>query len=186
MEVLLERYDLAMGTRVKGGENILSMSKRIGVAVVSIIFLVALVSAVPVDAKKPFSVYRWWSEVSIMDMTGDIWTGGPEGKYDGVRGTIHWDNQGAIWLGPEGRQPYPYEGNKVQKFWGEWWIEWDDGSYIEGTHDGSFTYAISQSTVNGRITDATGVWSDLEGRHMHSLGNIFWSELSLEYYLQIN
>jgi len=43
--------------------NVMSMSKRIGVAVISIIFLVALVSAVPVDAKKGFSVYRWQSKI---------------------------------------------------------------------------------------------------------------------------
>ncbi len=161
----------------------MSMSKKIGVAIISIIFVVALVSAVPVEAKKDFSVYRWWSEVSLMDMTGYIET------EDGKRGTIHWDNQGAIWLGPEGQLPYPYADAKVQKFWGEWRIEWDvesGGGYIKGTHDGSFTYAISQSTVNGRITEATGPWSFLEGRSMHSLGYIDWSKWTLEYYLQIN
>ena len=156
----------------------MSMSKRIGVAAISIIFLVALVSAVPVEAKKGFSVYRWWSEVSIFDMTGKIWTGGPDGKYDGLEGTIHWDNQGGIYLGPA--------GDKVQKFWGEWWIMWEDGGHIKGTHDGSFAYAISQSTVNGRITEATGDWSYLEGRNMHSLGFIDFSVFRLEYYLQIN
>jgi hypothetical protein len=186
MKVLLENQRLICGTRVKGGENVMSKSKRIGVAIVSIIFLVALVSAVPVDAKKGFSTHRWWSEVSLMDMNGDIWTGGPEGKYDGLHGTIHWDNQGAIYLGPEGRLPYLYPDAKVQKFWGEWWIDWDGGDHIEGTHDGSFTYAISQSTVNGRVTETTGDWSYLEGRSMHSLGYIDWNKFTLEYYIQIN
>jgi len=159
------------------------MSKRISVAVISVIFLVALVSAVPVDAKKEFSVYRWWSEVRLNDMTGDIWT------EDNKHGTIHWDNQGAIYLGPEGRLPDYYPEAKVQKFWGEWWIEWDaesGGGHINGTHNGSFNYAISPSTVNGRITEATGPWSFLEGRNMHSLGYIDWTKFTLEYFLQIN
>jgi hypothetical protein len=168
---------------VRGGENVMRMSKRVSVGLLSIIFLVALVSAMPVEAKKGFSVHKWWSEVNMMDMTGHIWTGGPNGKYDGLRGTIHWDNQGWIFLGPDA-SPTNYV---MQKFWGEWWIDFDldDGIVdIRGTHKGIFNPTTSQSTVNGRITEATGVWSYLEGGMMHSIGYIEFPRL--DYYLQIN
>jgi hypothetical protein len=158
------------------------MSKRVGVAVISIIFLVALVSAVPVDAKKGFSVHRWWSEVYYnfdpaftYEWKGDIWT------EDGKHGTIYWDNTGVKFLGPE--------GSKEQKFWGVWWIDWDDefgGGYIEGTHDGSFTYAIMQCTINGRITETSDDWSYLDGRKIHTVSYVDFGNFVIEHYLQIN
>jgi hypothetical protein len=167
---------------VRGGENVMSMSKRMSVGLLSIIFLVALVSAMPVEAKKGFSVYKWWSEVNMGPMTGEIWTGGPDDKYGGLEGTIYWDNQGWMFLGPPG-PIFPFQ---IQIFWGEWGIDFDgDGvEEILGTHRGIFNVATSQSTVNGRITEATGAWSYLEGRMMHSLGyvDLPW----LKYYLQIN
>jgi len=179
MKFLLERYGLDNGTRLKGGENVMKMSKRIGVAVVSIIFLVALVSAVPVDAKKPFSVYRWWSEVYYnfdpaftYEWKGDIWT------EDDEHGTIYWDNLDYRFLGPA--------EDKVQKFWGVWWIWWDDGGYIEGTHDGSFAYAISQCTINGHITETSAGWSYLDGRKMHTVSYVDFELFTIEHYLQIN
>ena len=165
----------------------MSMSKKVGVAVVSIIFLVALISAVPVDANKGFSVYRWWNESNVNlppwseenpTWIGEIWT------EDGEHGNFYWFNHGAIFLGPE-------DDSKVQKFWGEWWIDWDDGSHIHGTHEGSFTYAISQYTINGRVTMATMQWDDLVGRKMHTVGIVDWTGgiYGIGYsegYLQIN
>jgi hypothetical protein len=188
MEVLLESYGLINGTRVKGGENVVSMSKRVGVAVVSIIFLVALVSAVPVDAKKGFSAERWWSEVywtGVPNWTGDIWTGE---KGEGTHGTIYWDNHGAIWLGPEGRLPYPYPSAKVQKFWGVWWIDFgSDGTVdIYGYHDGSFTYAIMQCTINGHVTETSDDWSNFDGRKIHTVNFVDMASGYIEHYLQIN
>jgi hypothetical protein len=163
-------------------KNVMSMSKRIGVALVSIIFLVALVSAVPVEAKKGFSVYRWWSETNYnfdpeftYEWKGDIWAGE---KGEGEHGTIYWDNFGAIWLGPA--------GDKVQKFWGVWWIEWDSGEHIEGTHEGSFTYAIMQCTINGRITVTSDDWSYLDGRKIHTVNYVDFANFHIEHYLQIN
>lgn len=158
----------------------MSMSKRVGVAVISIIFLVALVSAVPVDAKKPFSVYRWYSEVTFdladlyeWEWSGYIWAGE---KDQAERGTIYWDNFDTLELGPEGNK-------KVQKYWGKWWIIWEDGDYIEGTHEGSAPYVIFQSNIKGKITMATGGWSHLEGRNMHSLSRVYFPYI--EYYLDI-
>jgi len=160
--------------------NVMSMSKRIGVAVISIIFLVALVSAVPVEAKKDFSVYRWWNEcyynfdpAYTYEWKGRIWT------EDGEQGTFYWDNLGYFFLGPEGDA-------KVQKFWGIWWIDWDDGGYIEGTHYGSFAYAIDQYTINGHITVTSEDWSFLDGRKIHTVSNVDWIEMYSEGFCQIN
>ncbi|MHA2209848.1 MAG: hypothetical protein ACXABV_11800 [Candidatus Thorarchaeota archaeon] len=170
----------------------MSMSKRVSVGLLSIIFLVALVSAMPAAAKKEFSVYRWWTEnkysgypigdLEDPEWTGEIWTG--PGKHGGMHGMIYWDHLGFYVLGPED-QP------KVQKFWGEWWIIWDDGGRIEGTQNGSFTYAIYHATVNGRVTKTTpGTnydWSYLEGRTMHSTSIVEWIFPPFyECYIQIN
>lgn len=158
------------------------MANKIGVAVISMIFLVALVSAAPVSAKKDFSVYRWWTEyhwTGTPEWTGDVWTGGPNGKYDGEHGAMYWDNDNALtqFLGPE--------GDKVQKFSGKWWIVWDDGSYIEGTHNGSYSYATVTPIINGRITVATGDWSYLLGRNVKTFSDIDWATYTIQGYFQI-
>jgi len=160
----------------------MKMIKTISVAVVSIIFFVALVSAVPVDAKKDFSVHRWWSEVnwtgapiSDIEWTGTIWT------EDGTEGTIYWDNFGFFLLGPE-------DAPKVQKFWGAWWIDFgSDGTVdIYGYHDGSFTFAIMQCIINGHITQTSDDWSAFDGRKMHTVNFVDMASGYIEHYLQIN
>ena len=155
----------------------MSTSKRVSVALLSIIFLVALVSAVPVEAKKDFSVYRWWTEYTytgVPEWTGEVWT------EDGEHGAMYWDNDDSayIFLGPE--------GDKVQKFAGIWWIEWDDGDYIEGTHKGSYAYATVTPIINGEITIATGDWSLLLGRHVKTFSSINWETYTIEGWFQIN
>jgi hypothetical protein len=168
--------------KVRGGENVMSMSKRMSVGLLSIIFLVALVSAMPVEAKKGFSTHVWWSEV--------WWTGSPSNPIEwtgyvvtdnGEEGTMYWDNHGAIFLGPDGQAH--------QKFWGEWWIDFDldDGIVdILGTHRGAFDYAENKATINGYITHAIGDWSYLEGRRMHSVSIVDFVNFYIGYYLQIN
>jgi hypothetical protein len=162
---------------VKGGEKVMSMSKKVSVGLLSIVFLVALVSAVPVDAKKP---YRWYSEsyyTGDPEWTGEIWT------EDGKHGAFYWDNNNDayIFLGPE--------GDKVQKFSGIWWILWDDesgGGYIEGTHKGSYTYAIMQFTINGWVTDTSDDWSHVDGRKIHTVGVADFANLPSVTWFQIN
>ncbi len=161
---------------VRGGETVVSTSKRVSVALLSIIFLVALVSAVPVDAKD-FSKYSWYSESYYTidpEWTGDIWT------EDGEHGTLYWQNDDTmyIFLGPE--------GDKVQKFSGMWWIDWDDGEYIQGTHKGSYTYAIMQFTINGRVTDTSDDWSHVDGRKIHTVGIADFLNLPSVCWFQIN
>lgn len=142
--------------------------KRLGVILLSLVFMVSLVSATRVDAARP---YRWemassvnlppWS-IDNPTWVGDIW------NDEGEHGDFYWYNEGAYFLGPE-------DDPKVQQFWGIWWIDWDDGSHIQGTHDGTFVYAISQYTINGRITVATGEWSVLVGHRIHTVGFVDWT-----------
>ncbi len=159
---------------VRGGEKVVSISKKVSVGLLSLIFLVALVSAVPVDAKKP---YRWYSESYYTvdpEWTGDIWT------EEGEHGTFYWQNDDTayIFLGPDGM--------KVQKFSGIWWIDWDDDGYIQGTHKGSYTYAIMQFTINGWVTDTSDDWSHVDGRKIHTVGIADFANLPSVCWFQIN
>ncbi|MHA2356219.1 MAG: hypothetical protein ACXADC_13645 [Candidatus Thorarchaeota archaeon] len=156
----------------------MSMSKRVGVGLLSIIFLVALVSAMPVDAKN-FSKYRWWSESYYTwdpEWTGDVWT------HEGLHGIFVWDNDNGAYrfLGPD--------GNSVQKFSGVWSVDFGgDGVIdIQGTHKGSFTYALNQYTINGQITYTSAEWSHLDGRKVHTVGNVDWDSLTSNTWFQIN
>lgn len=144
------------------------ISKRLSVVLLSVVFLMALVSAGRVDAIKP---YRWETASSVNlppwslenpHWIGDIW------DNEGEHGGFYWYNEYAIFLGPE-------DDSKVQQFSGIWWIDWDDGSYMQGTHDGTFVYAPSQYSINGRITVATGQYSDLVGRKIHTVGPVDWT-----------
>ncbi|MFW9964331.1 MAG: hypothetical protein ACFFCX_12245 [Candidatus Sifarchaeia archaeon] len=174
----------------------MSMSKRIGVAVISIIFLVALVSAVPVDANKGFSKYRWWSELwytGYPEWTGHIWTGGLDDKYGGKHGMVYWDNDDDLYrfLGPEGQSPFWYDDYKVQQFSGKWWIIWDDGGYMEGTHKGSYSVATDTPIINGRITvvetpEGAYDWSFLLGLKIKTFSSINWATGTIDGYSQIN
>ncbi|MFX0053310.1 MAG: hypothetical protein ACFFAD_00160 [Candidatus Hermodarchaeota archaeon] len=168
----------------------MSVSKRVGVGLLSIIFLVALVSATPVAANKGFSVYRWYS---------DLWyTGSPEWTgnvyaEDGQHGMVYWDNDDDAYrfLGPEGQSPLPYPDYKVQQFSGKWWIIWDDGGYMEGTHKGSYSVATDTPIINGRITivdtpDGAYDWSFLLGRKIKTFSSIDWSTGTITGYTQIN
>ena len=159
----------------------MKVSKNIGVAIVSIIFLVALVSAMPVDAKKDFSVQRWWSEVywtghlGYIEWTGNIWT------EDDVHGTIYWDNFDSFLLGPA-------DNPKIQKFWGAWWIDFgSDGTIdISGYHSGTFTFAIMQCVINGHITQTSADWSSFDGRKIHTVNFVDMALGQIAHYLQIN
>ncbi|MHA2024322.1 MAG: hypothetical protein ACW98U_00355 [Candidatus Thorarchaeota archaeon] len=165
----------------------MSISKKVAVGLLSIVFLVALVSAVPVDANKGFSKYRWWSELwytGYPEWTGEIWTGGPDDIYGGQHGMVYWDNDDDAYrfLGPD--------GESVQKFSGKWWIIWDDGGYIEGTHKGSYSYATATPIINGHITLVEAGedydWSFLLGRKIKTFSSIDWDTFTIEGYSQIN
>ena len=144
------------------------IKKRISVVFLLAVFAVVLFSAAQVSALKPL---RWemkssvnlppWSEENPT-WVGDIWRG------DGVHGAFYWYNMEAVIIGPEGIP-------KEQKFNGIWWADFDDGESIQGTHVGSFTFAINQYTINGRVSEATGDWSYLIGRKIHCVGLVDWT-----------
>ncbi|MHA2302912.1 MAG: hypothetical protein ACXACD_18355 [Candidatus Thorarchaeota archaeon] len=152
------------------------ISKRLSVALLAAFFLVTLVSAVPTEAKKP---HRWYSDSTYMGggtrenptWVGHIW------NEDGYHGDFYWLNLEWVFMGNE------------QHFWGIWWINWDDGGHIEGTHKGSFTYALMQYNIKGWIYEAYAGsiydYSDLDGRKIHTLGVVseFWTSQSI---FQIN
>ena len=144
------------------------ISKRASVVFLSLIFLLTLVSAMPVEAKVPL---RW--EFSCNYSGIPTWTGEII-RDDGIKGDFYQDILVAIWMG------------NVQHFSGVWWIDWDDGGHIEGTQKGSFTYAINQYTVNGWITETSSDWSHLDGRKIHTIGIIDWSLGYTEGVYQIN
>jgi hypothetical protein len=138
------------------------MGRKTTVALLAFVFMVALVYATPVEAKKPL---RWLTACSINlpPWTPDnpTWIGDVYAE-DGAHGEFYWFNTGAE----------VYKNENMQKFWGIWWAVWDDGSCVEGIHEGSFTYAIGQYTINGRVTLATGQFSDLVGRKIHTVGRV--------------
>ena len=144
------------------------VQKRVSVLLVALVVLMALASVTPVQAVKP---HRWWCETSVNQppwspenptWAGDVWT------EDGKHGTFYWYNEESFLLGPA-------DSPKVMKLWGIWWACFDDGSCIQGTHDGSFTYAINQYTINGRVSVATNQWQDLVGRKVHTVGEVDWT-----------
>ena len=141
---------------------------RVGVLLVSAIFLMTLICVTPATAIKP---HRWWVACSVnlppWSEDNPTWIGDALTE-DGKHGTFYWFNTGAEFLGPE-------ENPKVQKFWGIWWVDWDNGDHVQGTHKGSFTYAISQYVINGRVTAATGDYADLIGRKIHNIGTVDWT-----------
>lgn len=148
-------------------------SRRVGVVFLIAVFMVALVSATQASALKPL---RWTTATSVnlppWDLDHPTWTGDVVTE-DGEHGVFNWFNEGAKFLGPEPTSPD--ETYKEQKFWGIWWIDWDNGEYMQGTHKGSFTYAISQYTINGRVVEATGDWSYLVGCKIHTVGVVDWT-----------
>lgn len=159
MKVLLENRRSFCGNRVKGGEDVMSMSKRVGVAVIGTIFLVALVSAVPVEAKTPI---RW---DYVADYIGYYSYPDWYGELVGENAEIGIFITDVVFLS---------NGQKLDAIW---WIEFDDGEYLEGTMKGFFVYTThdnlydgGQYVLNGEVTDTSPDWSDWNGRNVHVMG----------------
>ena len=134
-----------------------AISKRVGVGLLSMIFLLALVSAMPVEAKTPL---RWeytanytfepeWTGVIVFD--------------DGSSGTITLDIIDWIDL------------KNVQHFDGIWSITWDDGGYIKGTQGGKLVHSTSDYVINGKVTETSDNREHLNGRNIHIMGFIDYS-----------
>jgi len=125
--------------------------RKASVALLALVFIVALVYATPVEAKKPLR----WNYVNT-------WVGSPEIAWmgpiygNGIEGTLYWFNEW-FWISDEGDQ---HAG-------GIWWIDWgNDGSTdLSGTHKVVATMTW-QCNINGRVTAGS---PDLIGRKIHTL-----------------
>ncbi|MGY5878856.1 MAG: hypothetical protein RTV31_01340 [Candidatus Thorarchaeota archaeon] len=130
------------------------ISKKAGVSILSLIFLIALISAVPVEAKVPC---RW--DISANYTFEPEWTGTVT-REDGTSGIItldiiNWEDL-----------------NYIQKSDGIWRIEWDGGEYIEGTHHGKVSWKSGDYVANGYVTETSDAWAHLNDRQIHIMGNI--------------
>jgi len=139
-----------------------NMSRRVGVALMSIIFLVALVSALPVEAKVPLR----WEGIAAYD--GVVTWNGDIVREDGGHGTLTWTALESVFL------------PNVQHSSSFWRIDWDDGEYIEGTAEGTWAYNVvphdyfygGDYVFNGEVTSASSDWSHLVGRNVHIKGYV--------------
>ncbi|MFX1416532.1 MAG: hypothetical protein ACFFC0_06945 [Promethearchaeota archaeon] len=132
------------------------LRRKVSVALLALVFMVALVYVTPVEAKKPLR----WNYVNIPNPAPDItWSGPISG--DTMEGTLYWFNQ---W--------YYFSDEGDQHFGGIWWIDCgSDGSVdILGTHKGVGPAGTLQFNINGRVTAAC---PDLTGRKMHTSGQIY-------------
>ncbi|MFW9964333.1 MAG: hypothetical protein ACFFCX_12255 [Candidatus Sifarchaeia archaeon] len=139
----------------------MSMSKRVSVSLLSIIFLVALVSAIPVEAKTPI---RWDVTAEYVGYyTYPDWVG----EILGEDATIGMFISEVVFL------------SNGQKLVVDWWIDFIDGGHLEGTVHGFFVYEThnylydgGQYVLNGKVTDTSPDWSHLNGRNVHIMGII--------------
>lgn len=137
-------------------------SKRLGVCILSMVFLLALVSAMPVQAKTPL---RW--EYSAIQTFDPLWTGDIVSD-DGVSGTIILD---VIWW---------IDLNNVEHFSGIWYITWDGGGYLKGTQAGKLVFSTGAYIINGQVTETSDNWDYVNGRNIHIMGSIDYSTWPLE------
>jgi hypothetical protein len=130
------------------------ISKRVGVGLLSLVFLLALVSATPVVAKTPLRLEYNASYTFEPEWTGEIL------RDDGTSGIIRFDV--IEWV----------DLPKVQKSSGIWSIEWDDGGYLEGTQRGISNWLSGDYVFNGQITETSDDLAQLNGRNVHIMGTI--------------
>lgn len=173
MKALLERYGSGIVTHVMGGENVMSLSKRVSVGLLSLVFLLALVSASPVQAKTPI---RWDFAARYVPTPTTDWIG--EIGEDAEIGMFITD---VVFL------------SNGQKLAIDWWINFDGGGHLEGTAHGFFVYEThdyvldgGQYVLNGEVTGTSTEWSHLLGRNVHIMGYVApWFSIT-EGVLQIN
>ncbi len=144
-------------------------SKSVYIALLSLMFLMTLVSAMPVEAKKPL---RW--EINAHYTSDPTWTGVVL-RDDGFSGSLLMDIITFVDL-PD-----------VQHFTGILQIKWDGGGgYIEGTYAGKVVWSEGRYVINGQITETSDNWAHLNGRNIHIMGTIDMSVWTTNAILQIN
>ena len=135
------------------------ISKRVGVGLLCAIFMLTLVSAMPVEAKVPLRWEYTADQTGVPLWTGEIVTG------DGVVATIIFDIPDDTWKGL----------NNGEVWSGPWSVTWADGEYISGTQSGVLVYTTSDYVINGKITETSEGCKDLDGRHIHIMGTLDYS-----------
>jgi len=152
------------------------ISKRVGVGLLSMLFMLALVSAMPVEAKVPL---RWEGTATYDGMV--TWNGDII-REDGGHGTLTWSSLDSVFL------------SNVQHSSSSWRIDWDDDGYIEGTAEGTWVYNVvphdyfygGDYVYNGKVTGASSDWADLVGRKVHIMGHVSPWWWTTEAVFQIN
>jgi hypothetical protein len=139
---------------VFGGERMKEISKKLGVGIISLVFLLALVSANPVEAITPLRMDYSASYTFEPEWTGVII------RDDGVTGTLCFDVIEWVDLAT------------IQKSSGIWWINWADGGYLEGTQNGKVIWAKGEYVINGKVTATSDDVAYLDGRNVHIMGTI--------------
>lgn len=149
------------------------VNRKVGVAALTLVFMVALVYATPVQAAK---IIRWDYCVTMPvfpapppptpTLIGWI-------KGDGMEGDMYWVNTGRFFAG------------ETVHLYGYWWIEWEDDSMIEGTHTGVWVLSNNRLNARGVVTDASPKWSDLIGRNIHTVETFDFLTMSIGGIFQI-
>ena len=138
-----------------------NLTKRLSVGLLGLVFLLALTSVSPVEARVPM---RWDVTVAYL-------------------GGIYWD--GDIWREDRSHGDFSMvltdytllsNGQKIAIVW---LIEWDDGGYLQGTFKGTYVYTTHEYGLdggdvvgNGKVTDTSPELSELDGRPVHVMASI--------------
>jgi len=134
---------------------------RKSIILLTLALSLALVAAVPVQAKRPFE--------GSMDLNfyleNPIWRGTITGD---ISGNMYFTNVGT---GKQGNQ----EPGKAIHFGEEWLItDESDVMLLTGTDEGVVS-PNSEYRMNGVVTDASEEYADLIGRNVHMSGYITWA-----------
>lgn len=155
-------------------------SRKVSVAVLALVFMVALVYATPVQAK---DIIRWeyYDKMNVPipeppghTLDGEIW--GEDVNGNPVHGDFYWVNTGRF-----------YAGETVHMY-GYWGIDWgQDGSTdISGMHTGVWVLSNNRVNVRGTVTAASPGWTHLIGRNVHTVVTMDMTTLTISGIFQIN
>lgn len=149
----------------------MSINRRVAVAGFLAVVMLALISAAPVQAITP---YRWEYSCAMTGLappnpTLDGWV-----KGEGLEGRMYWVNTGRFFAG------------ETIHMYGYWAIIWSDGTEIHGEHTGVWSLSNNRVNVRGVVTYTVGGWSDLVGRHIHTVETFDLQTMSIGGIFQIN
>ena len=132
-------------------EEVKQIRRLIVLLAFTLAFTLVSVPVVPTQAKKPL---RCETEIAF-DWDLHQWIG-----------TVSGDIEGSITFTPEGAS-FP---GSTEHFFETWVIETDGGDVIKGSHEGVWSFKTFKFRTNGKVTSASGEWSHLVGRKVHTIG----------------